>query len=62
MHALLYCIFFGFGVVVFLSPVDFLKNKLFHKCFQDYHKRVKQFGSRSGPTSVGPDLGPNCLL
>ena len=21
----------------------------------------KQFGPRSGPTNVGPDLGPNCL-
>ena len=24
-------------------------------------KGVKQFGSRSDPTFVGPDLGPNCL-
>ena len=22
---------------------------------------VKRFGPRSGPTNVGPDLGPNCL-
>ena len=26
-----------------------------------YHQGAKQFGSRSGPQFVGPDLGPNCL-
>ena len=30
--------------------------------FFQYHQGVKQFGSRSGPHFVGPDLGPNCLL
>ena len=26
-----------------------------------YHQSAKHFGSRSGPTFVGPDLGPNCF-
>ena len=28
----------------------------------EHYQSVKQFESRSGPTCVGPDLGPNCLL
>ena len=31
------------------------------KIFREYHQRVKQFGSRSGPTFSRPDLGTNCL-
>ena len=29
--------------------------------FQEYYQIVKQFGFRSGPKNVEPDLGPNCL-
>ena len=36
----------------------FSKNIIF---FQEYHHSVKQFGSRSGPTTSGPDLDANCL-
>ena len=41
--------------------LNFLKINFFEKSFQEYHRSVKQFGSRSGQTNVGPDLGPNCL-
>ena len=44
-----------------LLTADFFQNHLFKKFFQEYHQSVKQFGSRSGPTFVGPDLSPNCL-
>ena len=45
-----------------LSSADFFfKINFFEKFFQEYHQSVKQFGSRSGPTIVGPDLGLNCL-
>ena len=30
-------------------------------CLKGCHYSVKQFGSRSGPTFVGPDNGPNSL-
>ena len=47
---------------MFLCPVlIFFKIKFFEEFFQKYHQSVKQFGSRSGPTFVGPDLGSNCL-
>ena len=46
---------------MFLSCADFFKSTFSKNSFQEYHKRVKQVGSRSGPTFVGPDLGPNCL-
>ena len=29
--------------------------------FKKFFQSVKQFGFRSGPTFVGPDLDPNCL-
>ena len=44
-----------------MSTADFCQNQSFLKFFQEYHQSVKPFGSRSGPTFVGPDLGPNCL-
>ena len=46
---------------MFLSSAFFFKMKLFPKIFQKRHQGVKQFGSRSGPTLVGPEFGPNCL-
>ena len=45
----------------FLLIADFFKMNFFKKIFLEYHPGVKQFGSRSGPTIVGPDLDPNCL-
>ena len=39
-----------------LSSADFFK-----KFFQEHYDSVKQFGSRSRPAFVGPDLDPNCL-
>ena len=45
----------------FMSSADFFKINFWGNFFQEYHQSVKQFGSRSGPTFVGPDLGPNCL-
>ena len=45
----------------FLSSADFFQINFFEKMFQEYQQGVKQFGSRSGPTFVGLDLGPNCL-
>ena len=47
-----------------LSSPDFFQTKLLpKKIFQEHYKymSVKQLGLRSGPTVVGPDLGPNCL-
>ena len=34
----------------FMSSADFFKINFFEKFFQEYHKSVKQLGSRSGPT------------
>ena len=45
----------------FLSFADFFQINFFEEFFQKYHQSVKQFGSRSGPTFVSPDLGSNCL-
>ena len=49
--------------MLFSCLLNLFKIKFFEKFFQDYHRSVKQFGSRSGRTkhSVSPDLGPNCL-
>ena len=33
----------------------------FEKCFQEYYKSVKQFGSRSGPTFCRAWPGSNCF-
>ena len=41
--------------------LTFLKISFLKKIFQDHYQSVKQFGSRSGPTFVRPDMGPNCL-
>ena len=43
-------------LLLFFFKIIFIK-----KLFQDYNQSVKQCGSRSGPTFVGPDLGPNCF-
>ena len=47
----------------FLSSAEFFFFKIISlgKIFQEYHQSGKQFVSRSGPTLVGPGLGPNCL-
>ena len=47
---------FSFHLLIF-----FFKINIVEKLFQEYHQSVKQFGSISAPTYVGPDLGPNCL-
>ena len=42
--------------------LDFFSISAFSKKkFQEYHQSGKQFGFRSGPTSVGSDLGLDCL-
>ena len=46
-----------FCLLIFQTKFFFTKNEF----FQEYLQRVKQFGSRSGPTFVRPDLGQNCL-
>ena len=48
------------SMLVLLSAVFFFKE-FSKKLFQEYHQNVQQFVSRSGPTFVGPDLGPFCL-
>ena len=45
----------------FSSAIFFLKPIFRKKIFYEYDQSVKQFGSRPGPTFVGPGLGPNCL-
>ena len=55
---------FGFSNIAFIIPSHIIIVPYF--CSLDagyfqYNLGVKQFGSRSGPTLVGPDLGPNCL-
>ena len=37
------------NIHAFVSSADF-QNQLFRKFFQEYHRSVKQFGSRAGPT------------
>ena len=36
-----------------------MKTTFFKALFQEHYQSVKQFGSRSGPTYGGPDLGLN---
>ena len=43
--------------MLLLSFVDLFQNKP----FQNNSSSVKLFGSRSGPTVLGPDLVSNCL-
>ena len=47
--------------MLFCCLLIFFKINFFEEFFQKYHQSVKQFGSRSGPTFVSPDLGSNCL-
>ena len=51
------------GKVAYSSAVCllFFSNSTFSKKYFRNTISVKQFGSRSGPTFFGPDLGPNCL-
>ena len=51
----------AFFFMLFCSLLVFFNINFFKKFFQEYHQSVKQFGSRSGPTLVGPDLGPKRL-
>ena len=37
------------------------QTNFFKKLFQEHYQGIKQFGSRSRPTEVSPDLDPNCL-
>ena len=47
--------------MLLLKSADFFKIDFFKIFFQEHYQSVKQFGSRSGPTSVGPDLAPKCF-
>ena len=47
--------------ILFCHLLIFFKINFFEEFFQKYHQSVKQFGPRSGPPFVGPDLGSNCL-
>ena len=47
--------------MLFCHLLIFIKIKSFEKLFQEKHQFVKQFGTRSGPTFIGPDLVPTCL-
>ena len=38
-----------------------LSAEILKKLLKYHHISVKQVGYGSGPTLVGPDLGPNCL-
>ena len=46
---------------LFWSSSFFFSNLIFSKHIMECHQGVKQFGSRSGPTFVGPDLDQNCM-
>ena len=53
---------FAFWVfMIICCQLFFFKINFFKNNFQEYHQSVKQFGSRSGPSFVRPDLDPNCL-
>ena len=54
------CILGNFSCICY-RLLTFFKISFLIKFFQEYDQSVKQFGSRSGQHSVGPDLGPNCL-
>ena len=47
--------------MLLLSSANFFQSDFPLIIFHEHYQNVKQFGSRSGPTSVGPDLDPNCL-
>ena len=47
--------------ITLMTSADFFKIVFFKKIFQKHYQSVKQFGSRSGPHSVGTGLNPNCL-
>ena len=51
----------GYFFHFFCCLLIFFKIEIFKKNFQEYHRSIKQFGSKSGRHFVGPDLGPNCL-
>ena len=44
-----------FSCFFFSTPAEFFQNYYFQKFFQGHYQNVKQFGSRSGPTS-GPKV------
>ena len=46
-HDLTLCLLGNFSC---FSSSNFFQNQLFRKILQEYHERVKHFGSRSGPT------------
>ena len=51
-----------FACMLFCRLLIFSKSTLSKNSFGNtIRESVKQFGSRSGPTFVGPDLGLNCL-
>ena len=55
---------FGFLNIALFIPSHFIIVSYFTLWMLDffqYHPSVKKFGSRSGPTFIGPDRGPNCL-
>ena len=57
--------FFTYSAIlgnVFFRLLIFFKKNLKKIVLQEYNQGVKQFGSRSGPTNVMPDLSPNCLV
>ena len=41
--------------------LTFFIINFFKKISHEHYQSAKPFRSRSGPTFVGPDLGPNCL-
>ena len=45
-----------------MSSADFFQINFLRKIFPEQYQSAKRFGSRSGSTYVGADLGPNCLL
>ena len=59
-QTIIYCMMGNFSRFICHLLIIF-KINFFEKFSQQYHQNVKQFGSRSGPHFVGPDLGPNCL-
>ena len=47
------------GVVMHCKPFFNIYKLL--ACLPSTYNPLKQFGPRSGPTSVGPDLDPDCF-
>ena len=52
---------FFFSWILLLADFFFQNQLFFEKMFQEYHQGFNQFGSRAGPTFVGPAQDPNCL-